>query len=236
MNAESPDLKIIFSDHHLIAVSKPARIPVGSEDSGDVTLLTMVRQWNAARQQEGKKGYCVPIHFLDRPVSGVIVFALSSKAAARLNEQFRSRSLQKTYIAVTTKIPSPPEAKLEHWLAKDREGNHSTVVPAGHQDGKKCELSYKTLAVRDGRALIEVRPITGRSHQIRAQMAAIDCPLVGDLKYGAPSGWDYRVALHALKLQIKHPVGGEILELNAPVPEYWKDIWGKELLLPLSKN
>ena len=225
MTEEASKLNIIFSDNHLIAVVKPARIPVGSEDSGDVTLLAMVREWNAARQQDGKKGYCVPIHFLDRPVSGVIVFALSSKAAARLNEQFRSHSLQKTYVAITKPIPKQAEAKLEHWLAKDREGNHSHVVPAGSPDGKRCELSYKMLATSDGAALLEVKPITGRSHQIRAQLAAISCPIIGDVKYGATAPWQHRVALHALRLQIKHPVGGADLVLEAPLPSYWDEIW-----------
>lgn len=215
------NLDIIFADRHFIAVNKPARIPVASEDHGDLTLLEVVRAWNSARQSEGKKGYCVPIHFLDRPVSGVILFGLSSKGAARLNEQFRSRSLAKTYIAITEHIPREPQAKLEHWLTKNRDANVTKVSHAKDPDAKRSELSYRVLATSQGRALVEVKPVTGRSHQIRAQMAAIGCPLVGDLKYGATSAWDGRVALHAAKLEIKHPVGGEPLQLRAPVPSYW---------------
>lgn len=220
-------LTILFEDRHLIAVNKPARIPVASEAHGDLTLLEVVRSWNAARQAEGKKGYCVPIHFLDRPVSGVILFGLSSKGAARLNEQFRSRSLAKTYVAITEHIPREPKAKLEHWLAKNRDSNVTKVVGPKEPDAKRSELSYRVLATCQGRALVEVKPVTGRSHQIRAQMAAIGCPLLGDLKYGSTVGWDGKVALHAAKLEIKHPVGGELLRLTAPVPSYWQSstIW-----------
>ena len=208
-----------------MAVVKPARIPVASEDSGDQTLLEMVRAWNGSRQAEGKKGYCVPIHFLDRPVSGVILFAISSKAATRLNELFRDREMNKTYVAVTSAVPHELEGTLEHWLAKDRHENRAVVVKPGSKDGKKCLLKYRVLASVGSNALIEVKPVTGRSHQIRAQLAAIGCPLMGDVKYGAKGGWDGRVALHAARLEFKHPVGGEPMRLLAPVPDYWREIW-----------
>ena len=220
---QSPD--IIYEDRHLVAVMKPARIPVASEDSGDQTLLEIVRAWNVARQADGKKGYCVPIHFLDRPVSGVILFALSSKGAERLNELFRQRDMHKTYIALCQGVPVQAEGTLEHWLAKDRDENRARVVRAGAPDGKKCLLSYRVLAEVGGRALMEVKPVTGRSHQIRAQMATIGCPLVGDVKYGAPKTWEGRVALHAARLEFSHPVGGAPMKLLAPIPGYWREIW-----------
>ncbi len=222
----TPDsLDILFSDHHLIAINKPARIPVASEAQGDLTLLEVVRQWNSERQVEGKKGYCVPIHFLDRPVSGVILFGLSSKGAARLNEQFRDRKLAKTYIAITEQIPREKQAKLEHWLVKNKDTNVTRVGRPKDPDAKRCELSYTVLATCNGNALVEIKPVTGRSHQIRAQMSAIGCPLLGDVKYGAISSWDGRVALHAARLDIKHPVGNEPLTLLAPLPDYWRTIW-----------
>lgn len=217
--------KIIYEDRHLVAVMKPARVPVASEDSGDQTLLAMVRAWNASRQVDGKKGYCVPIHFLDRPVSGVILFAVSSKAATRLNELFRGREMNKTYVAITRGVPGVAAGTLEHWLAKDRNDNRAMVVKPGSTDGKKCLLHYKILAVKDGRALVEVKPVTGRSHQIRAQFAATGCPLVGDVKYGADQAWDGRVALHAARLEFSHPVGGAPMKLLAPLPDYWREIW-----------
>jgi 23S rRNA pseudouridine1911/1915/1917 synthase len=218
-------LEIIYEDRHLVAVMKPARIPVASESSGDDTLLAMVRAWNGGRQDEGKKGYCVPIHFLDRPVSGVILFALSSKGATRLNELFRGREIQKTYVAVIEGRPKDEAAVLEHWLVKDRDDNKASVVKSGHPDAKKCVLSYRVLASVGQLSLVEVKPITGRSHQIRAQFAAIDCPLWGDLKYGASTGWDGKVALHAARLEFKHPVGGVPMKLCARIPEYWRTIW-----------
>ncbi len=216
---------IIYEDRHLVALLKPARLPVASEGSGDETLLDVVRRWHAAKQTEGKKGYCVPIHFLDRPVSGVILFAVSSKAAARLNELFRDREMNKTYVAVTTAIPKEAEGTLEHWLAKDKDQNRAMIVKPGSKDGKKCVLSYRVLATSGGQAMVEVKPVTGRSHQIRAQMAAIGCPLVGDTKYGAKAHWDGRVALHAARLEFLHPVGGEPMKLLAPIPNYWGEIW-----------
>jgi 23S rRNA pseudouridine1911/1915/1917 synthase len=221
-------LEILFEDRHLVAVAKPARIPVASEDSGDQTLLGMVRDWNVSRQGSGKKGYCVPIHFLDRPVSGVILFALSSKAATRLNEMFRRREMNKTYVAITSRPPREPQATLEHWLAKDHDENRSQIVTQDCQDAKKCVLSYKVLLSASGRSIAEVKPVTGRSHQIRAQMAAIGAPLMGDVKYGAASGWDGKIALHAARLDFKHPVGGAPMRIFAPLPEYWREIWSSD--------
>ncbi len=208
-----------------VAVCKPARVPVASEDSGDETLLSMVRGWNAARQAAGKKGYCVPIHFLDRPVSGVIVFAISSKAATRLNEMFRDRVMQKTYVAITSQTPSEPKGTLEHWLSKDKDDNRAQIRKPGARDAKKCVLSYQVIASHGEKSLLEVNPITGRSHQIRAQMAAVGAPLVGDVKYGARSAWDGKIGLHAARLEFKHPVGGQEMRILAPIPEYWREIW-----------
>ena len=223
---QSPE--IIYEDRHLVAVIKPARVPVASEDSGDTTLLSIVREWNKARQSTGKKGYCVPIHFLDRPVSGVILFAISSKAAARLNALFRDRLMKKTYLAVVHDAPELSDGKLEHWLSKDRDENFSKVVSPNTVDAKKCVLTFQVVAKGEGTSLIQVNPVTGRSHQIRAQFAAIGCPLLGDTKYGASNSWDGRIALHAMNLSFPHPVGGNPMSLSAPVPDYWQEIWSKE--------
>ena len=223
-------LEIIYEDHHIVAVNKPARVPTASEKSGDECLLDMVRRWNSDRQAQGKKGYCVPIHFLDRPVSGIVLFAVSSKAATRLNEQFRRRTIKKTYIAATKARPSKPSDMLEHWLSKDHDENHSHVVSDKDPDAKKCVLHYSTIAVADSVTLLEVNPVTGRSHQIRAQLAAIGCPLVGDTKYGAECTWDGRVALHALTLKFTHPVGSRPMTLSAKIPEYWHEIWPGSVL------
>jgi 23S rRNA pseudouridine1911/1915/1917 synthase len=221
--------EIIYEDRHMVAVNKPARVPVASEDSGDLTLLSMVREWNKLRQEPGKKGYCVPIHFLDRPVSGVILFAISSKGASRLNQMFRDRLMHKTYLAVVQGTPGSSEGQLEHWLAKDHNENFSKVVSAKSEDAKKCVLNFSVLATGEGRSIVKVNPITGRSHQIRAQFAAIGCPLLGDTKYGAVSSWDGRVALHAATLKFAHPVGGIAMSLAAKLPAYWREVWSGQL-------
>lgn len=224
--------EIIYQDRHMVAVNKPARVPVASEVSGDLTLLTMVREWNKLRQAPGKKGYCVPIHFLDRPVSGVILFAISSKAATRLNQMFRERLMQKRYIAVVQGAPASLDGTLEHWLAKDHDQNFSAVVPSSHKDSKKCVLNFRVIAKGKTETLVDVNPITGRSHQIRAQFAAIGCPLLGDTKYGAKVAWDGRVALHAYNLAFQHPVGGDSLSVSARIPDYWQEVWSGQLPSP----
>lgn len=219
------DFKIIHEDRHLVAVVKAARLPTASDASGDRTLLSLVRDWNAERQVEGRKGYCVPIHFLDRPVSGLVVFALSSKAAGRLNEQFRNRSLKKLYYAIVEGCPAAPEGQLVHHLKKDKGENFVSIVPPSDSEGKRCLLHYRVLETRKGLSWVEVLPETGRSHQIRVQLASLGTPIYGDKKYGAKHGWDGRIALHAAELTIKHPVGAERLPLRAPIDAAWKDIW-----------
>ncbi|MBC7662080.1 MAG: RluA family pseudouridine synthase [Chitinophagaceae bacterium] len=222
---DTPHLKIIFEDNHLIAVLKPARIPVASDASRDTTLLTMIRDWNLTRQIEGRKGYCVPIHFLDRPVSGVIIFALSSKAATRLNEQFRNRSLKKRYFALLEGTPKIASARLEHYLAKEKSDNRVRIVGKAHPEGKLCVLTYNVLASENGLSWVEVFPETGRSHQIRVQLASLGTPIYGDVKYGASEGWEGRIALHAATLEIQHPVLKEPLPLRAPLDAAWLNLW-----------
>lgn len=219
------NIEIIYEDRHLVAVNKPSKVPVASEKSGDETLLDIVRHWNHSRQSDGKKGYCVPLHFLDRPVSGIILFAVSSKAASRLNEMFRERTMDKSYVAIVHGRPKEGQGKLEHWLIKDSGQNISSVVSPGHDGAKKCVLSYRVLDQIDGLSFVIVKPVTGRSHQIRVQFAEIGCPLVGDVKYGSKILWDGRIALHAYNLRFDHPVGGIPMSLSAPVPDYWRDVW-----------
>lgn len=222
----SNDFHIIFEDKHIIAVTKPARVPVASDSSRDTTLLTMIRDWNLTRQVEGRKGYCVPIHFLDRPVSGTIIFALSSKAATRLNEQFRQRSLSKRYFAVVEGRPERTSAELEHYLLKEKSDNFVRIVGKGHPEGKLSVLRYKVLAAHKGLSWIEVFPETGRSHQIRVQLASLGTPIFGDVKYGAKNSWEGRIALHAATLEIQHPVSKEAMALRAPLDQAWREMWG----------
>jgi 23S rRNA pseudouridine1911/1915/1917 synthase len=156
------------------------------------------------------------------------MFALSSKAAARLSEQMRSRRIEKVYLAVVEGRPEP-RAVLQAHLLKDKEANLTTVVSAGTGGAKACELSYRCLAVLGGRALLEVRPKTGRSHQIRVQLADAGLPIYGDVKYGASQAWDGQIALHALSVEFSHPVAKTPVSVKAPVPAVWSQIWAGDL-------
>lgn len=216
--------EIIFQDSHLIAVNKKARQPVAAEKSGDPCLLDEIRSWNSERQDTGKKGYCVPIHFLDRPVSGVVLFGLSSKAAARLNEMFRHKKLQKHYLACVLGRPALAQARLEHYLCKQKADNKVRICQADEADAKLCTLEYEVLASNSNCSLLLVKPETGRSHQIRVQLASLGTPILGDMRYGASEPWDHRIALHAYALHLKHPVGARPMQLKAPLPEYWRNL------------
>jgi len=218
-------LDILFQDRHVIVVNKAARIPVGSDDSKDETLLEIVRRWNVARQVEGKKGYCVPVHFLDRPVSGVVVFALSSKAAERLATAFKGRTVEKRYLAVVEGEPKHTEGRLKHFLVKDHERNVTRIGRDTESGAKEARLSYKVIARRGNLTLVLVRPETGRSHQIRVQLSSLGTPIYGDLRYGASTAWEGRIALHATQLLFPHPVEAVPTTITADLPDYWDELW-----------
>ena len=211
-------LEIIDRDRHFVVVNKPAGVGVGTDDSRDETLLERVRAWYQAEVSPSGKGYCVPIHFLDRPVSGAIVFALSSKAAARLNDQFKKRRVSKQYLAIVRGRPAQDEAELRHHLVKDRGRNVTRTTSADDPDGKECVLSYKVVASDGSYSALLVKPVTGRSHQIRVQLATLGTPICGDLKYGDTKPWHERIALHALHLSIEHPTEKTPMNFTAPLP------------------
>lgn len=226
MTSASPaKYHVLFEDNHCIVVVKPARMLTASDKTGDETLLELVRQHNSARQAPGKKGYLVPIHFLDRPVSGVVMFACSSKGAERLNEQFRSRKIQKTYLAVVEGTPAPAAGELVDFLHKDHDSNITTRVRAGTPGAKESRLFYKTLGHKNGLSLLQINPITGRSHQIRVQLSGQGWPIYGDVKYGASRTWDGMIALHAHAVTFTHPTQKTPVTLQTPVPAEWEDIW-----------
>ena len=222
-------LDILYEDGHCLVVVKPPRVLTASDRTGDETLLARARAFHAARQAPGKKGYVAPVHMLDRPVSGVVLFALSSKAAARLSDQFRSRRTGKVYRAVVEGDPPAAAGVLEDWLLKDRDANVVTVVPPGTAGAKPCRLAFRRLARAGALTLLEIRPETGRSHQIRVQLASRGLPIYGDVKYGASRGWDGVIALHALSLTFDHPVRKTPVTVTAPLPESWRAIWPGEL-------
>lgn len=221
----TPPLKVLFEDKHCLVVMKPARLLTASDKTGDETLIELARAYNAAKQAEGKKGYLVPIHFLDRPVSGVVMLAVSSKAASRLNEQFRAGKIEKIYRAVVEGNPPADEGVLEDWLLKDKDDNVTTVVAPRTEGAKASKLEYKRLK-SDGRlTLLEIRPKTGRSHQIRVQLSSRGMPIFGDTKYGASKAWDGMIALHAYQVTFAHPVEKNPVTVKAELPDYWQTLW-----------
>jgi 23S rRNA pseudouridine1911/1915/1917 synthase len=156
---------------------------------------------------------------LDRPVSGVVVFARTSKALSRMNELFRSRETEKIYWAISDQKPRQEEGTLVHWLRKDEKKNKTTVFTRETPDALRSELQYSLIAKKNGHYLIEVRPITGRSHQIRVQLSSMGCPILGDLKYGSTTKTDEQsIALHARSLGFLHPVKKELIRIEAALP------------------
>ncbi len=223
-------LNVLFEDRHVLVVAKPARLLTAGDDTGDLTLLGLAKSYHATKQALlGKKPYLVPVHFLDRPVSGVVIFALSSKAASRFGDMFRSGKLDKVYRAVVEGGPINDEGELVDYLLKDRDSNITTSVSSNTSGAKLSKLNYKVLQRVGHLTLLEIRPVTGRSHQIRVQLSSRGWPIVGDTKYGAKTFWDGKIALHALYVTFTHPVDKVLKTVSAPLPQYWRDIWPGDL-------
>jgi 23S rRNA pseudouridine1911/1915/1917 synthase len=229
-----PALDILLEDGPLLAVNKPAGLLTQGVPHLQTSLESQVKAYLKAKLSKPGNVYLGVPHRLDRPVSGLVIFAKNSKAAARLAEQFRQRSLRKIYLAVTEGVPDPTEGTCVDWLLKDAEQAHVTVVPKVTAGVKRAVLDYEVIAAKDGRALIQIELHTGRMHQIRVQFGSRGWPIVGDRQYGAVLGddqtaaYDPRVspiALHAWRLQLQHPIRYDTIQLEAPLPGSWAK-WG----------
>ncbi|WP_010587572.1 RluA family pseudouridine synthase [Schlesneria paludicola] len=228
-NLSSRPLEILLDDGPLIALNKPAGLLTQGVPHAQASMEGLVKAYLKTKLDKPGNVYLGVPHRLDRPVSGVVIFAKNSKAAARLAEQFRERSLRKIYLAVTEGVPDPAEGCLVDWLFKDAEDAHVTVVPAGTPGAKRAVLDYQVLAVHQGRALVEVELHTGRMHQIRVQFGSRGWPIADDRQYGSKSpatlsDYDPRVSpigLHAWRLHLRHPVRYDALRLEAPLPANW---------------
>jgi len=220
---------ILFEDNHLIAVNKRAGDIVQIDDTGDEPLDEQVKKYIAAKYNKPNGAFLGVVHRLDRPVSGVILFAKTSKALERINLMFKSREMKKTYWAVVRNRPQPTEGNLVHWLVKNSQKNVTKAHDKEVAGSQRAELNYKLIGELNGYYLIEVDPITGRPHQIRVQLSTLDCPIVGDNKYGYPRGsLKKSICLHARKLQFIHPVKKEPVSIFASLPQdgFWERFEG----------
>ncbi len=203
---EKEKLTILHEDNHIIVVLKPQNIPTQGDKSGDESLLDMVKAYVKEKYNKEGEAFIGLVHRLDRPTGGIMVFARTSKAAARLAEQLKDGSFEKRYLAVTVGTPLDRQARLTNYLLKDEKNNVVKVVPAAIEGAKKAELDYKVLEASSKVALVEVKLITGRSHQARVQLQHIGTPIFGDARYGGDVlAKGHNLALWAYELRFYHP-------------------------------
>jgi 23S rRNA pseudouridine1911/1915/1917 synthase len=217
--------EILYEDNHIIIVNKRSSDLVQGDGTGDESLDNIVRSYIKEKYKKPGDVFLGVVHRLDRPVSGCVVYARTSKALSRLSELFRTREVKKTYWAIVTDRPPAEEGVLSNWLKKNEKQNKSYVYDKEVKGSKLAELSYTVLARSEKYYLLEVDLQTGRHHQIRAQLAAAKCPIKGDLKYGAPrSNEGGGISLHSRKITFMHPVKNEEITVTAPLPEdrIWK--------------
>ncbi|RAR75368.1 RluA family pseudouridine synthase [Flavobacterium aciduliphilum] len=213
------NLQILHEDNHLIVVNKRVGDLVQGDKTGDKPLPDVVKEYLKEKHQKPGAVFLGVVHRLDRPTTGLVVFAKTSKALERMNKMFSERETQKTYWAVVKNKPPHDEATLVHFLKRNEKNNTSKAHLKEVPDSKKASLTYKIIQTLDHYVALEIQLHTGRHHQIRAQLAAIGCPIKGDLKYGFDrSNPDGGIHLHARKLVFTHPVTKEELTLTAPTP------------------
>ena len=218
-------MTVVYEDNHIIVVNKTASEIVQADKTGDTPLSETVKQYLKEKYQKPGNVFLGVTHRLDRPVSGLVVFAKTSKALARLNEMFRTSEVKKTYWAVVKNAPKEPEGELVHFLVRNEKQNKSYAYDKEVPKSKKAILDYRLIGRSENYYLLEVDLKTGRHHQIRCQLAKMGCPIKGDLKYGSPrSNPDGSICLHARRVRFVHPVSKEQIVLEAPLPEgnLWK--------------
>lgn len=218
--SEKYNLEILHEDNHTIVVNKKASDIVQGDKTGDEPLPERIKKYLKEKYQKPGNVFCGVVHRLDRPTSGALVFARTSKALERLNEQFREKETQKTYWAIVENKPAKTADTLVNYLSKNEKQNKSYVTTEKDKNAKKAILSYQTLSSSNKYHLLEVNLETGRHHQIRCQLANIGCIIKGDLKYGAKrSNPDGSICLHARSLSFTHPTTKEEIKITAPVPK-----------------
>ncbi len=220
-------MKVVYEDNHIIIVSKSSGEIVQGDKTGDVPLSDIVKQYIKDKYHKPGNVFLGVVHRLDRPVSGLVVFAKTSKALSRLCNMFRDGDVHKTYWAITKNQPKQAEGTISTWLVRNEKQNKSYSYDHEVPNSKKAILKYRLVGHTDNYSLLEVNLLTGRHHQIRCQLASIGCVIKGDLKYGAPrSNPDGSISLLAHRIQFVHPVSKEKIDVLAPTPDdnLWRDI------------
>lgn len=218
-------MNVIYEDNHIILVNKASSEIVQGDKTGDTPLSETVKQYIKEKYHKPGNVFLGVTHRLDRPVSGLVLFARTSKALSRLNEMFKTKEIKKTYWAIVKNQPPAPAGELVHWLVRNEKQNKSYAYDREVKDSKKAILDYKVIGRSERYYLLGINLQTGRHHQIRCQLAKMGCPIKGDLKYGAQrSNPDGSICLHARRIEFVHPVSKEKMSFEAPVPDsaLWK--------------
>ncbi len=213
--------QILYQDNHLLIVDKPANWIVQGASSDQRSLLESAKQYIKTVFQKPGNVYLGVVSRLDAPVTGVVPFARTSKAAARLSEQFRNRTPRKIYLALVEGTPDPPAGNLEHFLFREPDAAKTRLTQNSDHGGLQAILVYRTLRSQDRHSLLEVELVTGRKHQIRCQLAAMGWPIVGDQLYGSRVSFPQGIALHCSSLSIEHPTTKKTIDVTARLPLYW---------------
>lgn len=218
-------MEVIYEDNHLLIVNKVPGEIVQGDKTGDRPLVEELKEWLKAKYNKPGNVFCGVVHRLDRPVGGLVIFAKTSKALARLNEMFRNGEVKKTYWAITRNAPPKQEDTLTHYITSVERNNKSYASPIEKKGSQKAILSYRHIASSERYHLLEINLMTGRKHQIRVQLSSIGCPIKGDLKYGDKrSNPDGSISLIAHRIEFIHPVSGKEIDVTAPLPDdnLWK--------------
>lgn len=222
-------MTVLYEDNHIIIVNKSTSEIVQGDKTGDKPLSEIVKEYLKEKYNKPGNVFCGVTHRLDRPVSGIVVFAKTSKALSRMNDMFKNKEVKKTYWAIVKNIPEQEEATLKHYLIKNEKQNKSYAYDTEKANSKLAILHYKLVARSEKYNLLEIDLQTGRHHQIRCQLAKIGCPIKGDLKYGSErSNPDGGISLHARHISFIHPVSKELIDITAPLPDdkLWRVLEG----------
>ncbi len=227
MSKQLPNIDVLFEDNHLIVVNKRSGDIVQGDKTGDKPLIDIVKDYIKIKYNKPGEVFLGSPHRIDRPTSGIVVFTKTSKALTRMNKMFHDKEIQKTYWAIVKNKPAKPADTIVHYLKKNHQKNKSMAYSHEYKDAKRSELEFKIKHQFNNYYLLNIKPLTGRHHQIRVQLSTIGCPIKGDLKYGFNrSNPDASISLHARKIEFLHPVGKEPFSIVAkpnPGDPLWKE-------------